>query len=266
MTNLATSEVNAAVESAAAHLVQAAGPDGIVSRQDIRSKLYSLKGTERELVEALYHFISDRETKRTARMTRRDIDSAVAAIRTDIIENIDLDKNGLSEDEVARMSKLGKLAVTLALMLKAKVSGPTGQELAQEIGELAKGVFFDSYYSTEGATPLEPFFAAAKLTHLTLNDFRATLQLTNGPEHEAKEDFGPGEYTLAAIRRANDSEEGENKAAKLIEFLEIHLREIQEVVIGRDAGQDRTWPVHAYVVGLDAKGNIVGVRAELIWT
>jgi hypothetical protein len=58
-------------------------------------------------------------------VTKSDIDAAVAFIKTDLIDRHDLDNNGLSEDEVARMSELGKHAVALARKLK-EATAPTG--------------------------------------------------------------------------------------------------------------------------------------------
>jgi hypothetical protein len=264
MTTLATSEVHAAVERAAAHLLNAAGPDGVVSRKDIRDKLNALEGPERELVDTLYRFIHGRAGKPSARMTKRDIDTALAHVRTEIIERVDLDKNGLSEDEVSRMSELGKLAVTLARTLK-DVSGPTGAQLAQELGKLSKGLFFDCCYGTEGGVGIASFHAAAKLPHLTQDTFRTTLGLTAAPEHDVTK-FESGDRALQAILKTHWDSPEQEQAEKLVQFMKTHLREVHAALVGQDAGYGRTWEIQVYIVGLDAKGNLVGLKTGVVWT
>src|SRR5689334_10401642 len=113
MTKIATRDVHAALDRAAEQLVNAAGPDGVVSRRDIRAKLLELEGPERALVDILFQFVDRRDAARSARVTRADIDAALAVVRTDLVDRLDLDGDGLSDDEVARMSELGKLAVAL---------------------------------------------------------------------------------------------------------------------------------------------------------
>jgi hypothetical protein len=261
MTTLATSEVHAAVERAAAHLLNAAGPDGVVSRKDIRDKLNTLEGSERELVDTLYRFIHSRESKPSARMTKRDIDTALAHVRTEIIERFDLDKNGLSEDEVSRMSELG---ITLARTLK-EVSGPTGESLFQEVGKLSKGLFFDCCYGTEGEVSIKPFHASAKLPHLTQDTFRATLGLTAAPEHEVTK-FESGDRALQAILKTHGDSPEQEQAETLVQFMKTHLREIHAAIVGKDDGYDTQWEILVYIVGLDAKGNIVGLKTGVVWT
>ena len=92
MTTIATSDVHAALERAAEQLRGAGGPDGVVSRRDIRTRLLALEGAERELVDVLYRFIDGRDAARSARMTKSDIDAAVAHIRTELIDRHDLDR------------------------------------------------------------------------------------------------------------------------------------------------------------------------------
>ncbi len=82
MTTIATTDVHAALERAAEQLRSAGGPDGVVRRRDIRTRLLALEGAERELVDVLYRFIDGRDAARSARVTKADIDATVAFIRT----------------------------------------------------------------------------------------------------------------------------------------------------------------------------------------
>jgi len=283
MTTIATSEVHAALARAAEQLVSAGGADGIVSRNDIRTRLLSLEGTERDLVGALYKFIDSRDAARSARVTKSDIDAAVAFIKTDLIDKHDLDQNGLSDEEVARMSELGKQAVALARQLKkatapsaettaptattastGEASGLTGEALAQKIGELARGLFFDGYYGTEGGSPIAPFHAAAKLATLTTEAFRATLGLTDRPEHEIVR-FEPADPCLQGFINAHWDMPEMEPVEELVRFMKANLREINAAVLGRDDPElGAEHPL--YIVGIDAAGNLVGLKTAVIWT
>lgn len=261
MSIIATSDVHGALTRAADQLLQAAGPDGVVSRKDIRAKLLSLEGTERELVDALYRFIDRRDAERSARMTKADIDAALAFIRTELVDRHDLDKNGLAEDEVARMSDLGKLAVTLARKLK-EATGPAGEALAQKIASLANGLYLDDFASESGMG-FSPFHAAAKLSQLTQDTFRATLGLTDRPEHEIAK-FEPADRCLEKFI-ATHWEENQKQAEEVVRLMRANLREISAVVTGRDdpaLGAEHP----TYIVGIDSAGNLVGLKTAVIWT
>lgn len=264
MSSLATSEVHAAVNRAAAQLLDAAGPDGIVSRKDIRTKLLSLEGAERDLVDALYRFIDRRDPERSTRMTKKTIDAALAYVRTELVDRFDLDNNGLSEDEVARMSELGKLAVGLARSLKSS-TGPTGESLAQKLQTLSKGLFFDGYFGTEGGTPLQVTLTPAKLSQLTRETFRAALKLTDGPEHDIVR-FEPAERCLQAFVNVHADMPEQEQVEALVAFMKEQLRELHAVIIGRDAGYDTQWEHGLYIVGLDAAGNLAGLKTHVVWT
>lgn len=263
MTTLATSDVHAALSRAADQLLQAAGPDGIVSRKDIRAKLLSLEGVERELVEELYKFIDRRDAARSARMTKSDIEGALAYIRTDLVDRYDLDKNGLSEDEVATMSDLGKLAVNLARKLK-DATAPTGEALAQKLGSIGKGLFFDAFGS-ESAMPIEPFYAPAKLSEITRDTLRASLGLTDRPEHEIGK-FEPADHGLQRLIDGHaDMDDLLEQAEELVRFMRANLRQISAAILGRDdpeLGAEHP----TYFVGIDSAGNLVGLKTAVIWT
>lgn len=276
MTTIATSAVHAALARAAEHLLSAAGPDGIVSRKDVRAKLLSLEGAERDLVDMLYRYIDARDAVRSARVTKSDIDVEVARIKTELVDRYDLDNNGLSEDEVARMSDLGKVAVTLARTLKTatapaaattaptgETSGLTGEALAQKIAELAKGLGFDDFGS-ESTMNFEAFHAAAKLTQLTQDTFRATLGLTDGPKQQITK-FEPGDRSLGRITEVADWFDRRPDGEELVRFMKANLREISAAVLGPwDPEQGAEYP--AYIVGIDAAGNLVWLKSAVIWT
>ena len=274
MSNVATSEVHAAVDRAAAQLLDAAGPDGIVSRKDIRTKLLALEGKERELVDSLYRFIDRRDGKRSARMTRRDIDDALAYVRKELVDRFDLDNNGLSEDEVARMSELGKLAVSLARTLKDSTGGNKDEPLAQQLQTIVRrGIYFDNCFGTEGGVDIAFFQADAKLTQVTPDTLRSTLQLKDEPQDEIVR-FEPGEQALQAIARTYwddpDLEEDDKKTAaqarKLVELMKANLRDIHAAVLGRNDPELVGSNHPLYIVGLDSAGVLMGLKTFVVWT
>ncbi len=273
MGNVATSEVHAAVDRAAAQLLDAAGPDGIVSRKDIRTKLLALEGKERELVDSLYRFVDRRDGQRSARMTRRDIDDALAYIRKELVDRFDLDNNGLSEDEVARMSELGKLAVSLARTLK-DVTGDKGESLDQQLKTLASGgIYFDNCFGTESAVDVAFFQAEGTLSQVTPDTFRSALKLKDGPQEEIVR-FEPAEQALQAIARTYwddpDLEEDDKRTAaqarQLVDLMKTHLRDVHAVILGRNDPELVGSNHPLYIVGLDSAGSLMGLKTYVIWT
>ena len=85
MTRVARLDVHAALERAAEQLRSAGGPDGIVSRREVRAKLRELKGAEQALLDVLYRFIDDRDAAPRARVTKSNIDATVALVRTELM-------------------------------------------------------------------------------------------------------------------------------------------------------------------------------------
>lgn len=281
MTAISIDSVHSALAQATSHLLSAAGPDGIISRKDVRAKLLSLEGTERSLVDVVYRFIDARDVARSARVTRSDVDAAFEFIKAELIDRFDLDQNGLSDDEIARMSDLGKLAVALARELKAAVapSVPTrtpnveptpadasdlrGEALAQKLAPLLNGLFIDDFGS-EGGAPLTPFHAVANLSALTPDTFRATLGLTDGPKEKIVK-FEPAERCFGRFIGTAELIDRLPQGEAVVRFMKANLREIHAVLLGPyDPEYSAEYPL--YLVGLDASGNLVGLRTAVIWT
>ena len=114
MSRIAKSHVNAAFEWAAAQIAEAGGRDGITSRAEIRRRIGELTGPERDLVDFFYRFIVRQGAAHNERVTRADVDAALALARKDMVAAFDTNDNGLSSDEVAAMPPLGRLAVKVA--------------------------------------------------------------------------------------------------------------------------------------------------------
>jgi hypothetical protein len=125
MTRIAKSNVHDALKRAAAHLKDAGGPDGRVSRKDIAEKLKTLDGTERALVDMFFRFVDARDAKKGATVTHTDVDQALAYAKEKLVDKYDVNQNGLSKAEIEKMSTTGKLAVALAKELRAIPSPPS---------------------------------------------------------------------------------------------------------------------------------------------
>ena len=118
MPRIAKSDVHAALQRAAQHIQDAAGPDGRVSRADIKAKLDTLKGTEKNLVDIFFRFIDHRDHVPGAVVTKKDIDRAVDYSKEKLIDKYDVNNNGLSNNEISEMSRTGQLAVQLSKELR----------------------------------------------------------------------------------------------------------------------------------------------------
>ncbi|MFH1809103.1 MAG: hypothetical protein ABIJ09_10185 [Pseudomonadota bacterium] len=128
MPRISKTDVNTALQRAAQNILDASKPDGIASRADIEKKLGQLEGTEKQLTDIFFRFIDHRDHVPGARVTKNDIDKALAYAKDKLIGKYDLNNNGLSKAEIAKMSTTGKLAVELAkeLAKAAPVDGGAG--------------------------------------------------------------------------------------------------------------------------------------------
>lgn len=98
----------------AASIISADWGDGRISRADMRDALGRLRGTERALTEVFFRFIDHRDAKPCAVVTKSDVDKALVYAKGRLIDAYDINHNGLSEAEIAKMSNLAKLAVKFA--------------------------------------------------------------------------------------------------------------------------------------------------------
>jgi len=118
MPRIAKSDVNLALEHVAKLIVTAGGSDGRTSRADMKAAVGKLQGTEKTLVDVFFKFVDHRDFKSGAQVTASDVKRAVAYAKEHMVAKYDLNNNGLSQSEVAKMSLSGRLAVSLAKTLK----------------------------------------------------------------------------------------------------------------------------------------------------
>ncbi|MBN2361358.1 MAG: hypothetical protein JXR83_18045 [Deltaproteobacteria bacterium] len=120
MARIAKADVNRALETAARTLVRLGGDDGRISRKDVKDALATdrVPSKQAELVDIFFRFVDHRDFKAGAQVTEKDVKRAVEYAKEHMIAKYDLNNNGLSKDEIAKMSLTGKLAVNLAKSLK----------------------------------------------------------------------------------------------------------------------------------------------------
>jgi hypothetical protein len=121
MSRISKSDVNGALAAAAKTIIAAGGEDGRVSRKDVETALATDRVPRQQaaLVDIFFKFIDNRDFKSGAQVTAKDVKRAVEYAKTHMVNKYDLNNNGLSKDEIGKMSLTGKRAVDLAKALKA---------------------------------------------------------------------------------------------------------------------------------------------------
>ena len=143
MSRIAKADVNSALKTVATAIIKAGGNDGRTSRTEMKAALKDLPKNQRALADIFFKFVDARDFKAGAQVTAKDVNRAVAYAKTHMVAKYDLNNNGLSKDEVARMSLTGKRAVDLARALKGAAAPDDGggrlnsTQLGAAIGKLA---------------------------------------------------------------------------------------------------------------------------------
>jgi hypothetical protein len=258
MSRIAKTQVYDAFDWAAAQIADAGGRDKITSRAEIRRRVGELTGAERDLVDFFYRFIVRRGDAQGERVTRSDIEAAVAHARRHLVDAYDANDNGLSRDEIAAMPPLGRLAVIVARHRQS-----TGAELAASFEDLAQNLTFDDYGTEITTARFSGFHAPAELEQLTAQSFREALKLD---PRDPKQAIGRTEPSAPFLTRliGLHSPAQTGQALALTQALQSKLADLQVFILGRDPEGGPLHPV--YIVGLAPDGSIAGLRSELVWT
>lgn len=169
MPRISKPDVNHALQVAARTIVKAGGSDGRTSRADLDKTLPTLSAKERALVDVFFKFVDHRDFKSGAQVTKQDVERAVNYAKEKMIAKYDLNNNGLSTDEIAKMSLTGKRAVDLAKALRASAAETRTLKMgAERLGDEIAKYSADAVYSSEGdynpVSFAEPFPANKALT------------------------------------------------------------------------------------------------------
>ena len=203
MPRIAKADVNRALEQAAKTIIEAGGNDGKISRAEIKARLPELKGPEKKLVDMFFRFIDNRDFKLGATVTPADVKKAVAYAKEHMVAKYDLNSDGLSKAEIAKMSLTGKLAVDLAKALKAAPAVPTESVVKQygTFNELTDAV------TTEKTTKyVRPDQVPAALKQMILD---ATHQSSYTDAVTLKDAFEAVDQGEFVVRNLKDPKTGE---------------------------------------------------------
>ncbi len=269
MRRIAKQVVYDAFEKMGALILEAGGPDGIVSRKDMRERLKTLRGLEYKFMSRFYRFMDHRDYKPGARITKRDVMDTIAYCKKELVDDYDLDNNGLSFEEVSKMSILAQYAVDYGLLMNLGVVDIPETQLPSIMRRLVAGLFFDAFGS-EASLVMEVFEADVQLPSLNLETFPLASGLDQDNPAELVERYidnpSPFHQEFIEMHSSFDPALGK-KASQLIQLLETNLVDIRIFIIGRDDFTVYPKSEHpVYWVGLTASGKILGLRSEVIWT
>lgn len=267
MARLAKQKVHAALEKAAQNILEAAGDDPIVSRKDIRQKLKTLEGVEQQLTSVFYRFMDYRDAKPGARITKKDIDETLAYAKEKLVDAYDVNNNGLSAAEIAKMSLTARLAVRYAVLQEQAAEELTTDKLYDSLLELGDGLYFPAW-ANEADAYLSVFRQEADLQELTRESFSSALGLDPSNPVEAIQLWHQGrpDYEwIFELYEAYEQLAALESFKTLHTFMEEHLTHLTHIVVGQDGARpDSEYPV--YFVGLTPDGDILGFQTITIWT
>ncbi len=196
MARIAKSDVHAALRRAADNLIDAAGPDKRVSRDDVKTKLETLDGLERALTDLFFRFIDYRDYAEGATVTVNDVEEGYEYATQKLIDAYDKNDNGLSDDEIAKMSTIGKLAVAYALELDEQpavmIAEANPAQIEAEMTELIVGLTLRSKADAEFRPIIVPLAPYASL------DLDTVRQLFTGVHPDLARDIF-GDHRVAAF-------------------------------------------------------------------
>ncbi len=137
----------------AARLLKAAsGNDVFISHTDLEKLLETLNGQMRIFINELYFFAQAQEESERGRITRADIDQAVAIIENDLLNELDVPAAALSSGESMRLLVMGEEYVSLARSWKdVALESPSldATALLNQLKPLLKGLYFNAFYKEQ---------------------------------------------------------------------------------------------------------------------
>jgi hypothetical protein len=287
MTRIAKRDVNEALDRAAQNILRSAGADPVTTRAELKRTLGGLEGTEKALTDRFFRF-ADHRGKKDGRVSHAELRRTLAYAKEKLIAAYDVNGNGLSKGEVARMSDLGKLAVQLAAETRGVAParpGPGPGTLGERIADAAQGVYFIS------ETDSNPTYVEAKLPRGAQVDGKTVFKAFELEIFQAMEfEEGPANldgWTFEVQHRGfledvirgykdprldamyHDSAAG---FARIKELLDAHLTDVIAVKVGYQDDRDPTklaqdagsyWYL---VVGKTGDSKLAGVRFESVET
>ena len=282
MSRIAKADVNAALTLAAKNIIKAGGADGRTSRAEMKAALAAMPKEHRALADIFFKFVDARDFKAGAQVTAKDVNKAVAYAKEHMIAKYDLNSNGLSKDEVAKMSLTGRNAVALAKALKA--AGATDGEAKLNTAQLDAFVSAnkaDAWYISE--SDYLPQFITSTVpaghdlnAHNVMTAFTGDLKVFFEDQTDSfPSDFTAEVYTAREARafltalRTDDSGGDEVSAksavafAKITKGLQDNLTDLKVVKIGPKEGDGSLASAGGLyaklIIGRTADGKVAGI-------
>lgn len=286
MPRIAKADVDSALQLAANEIIKAGGADGRTSRAELNKLLPQLPPSQRNLVDIFFKFVDNRDFKAGAQVTAKDVKAAVAYAKEHMIAKYDLNNNGLSADEIKKMSLTGKRAVELARALKA------APQTKLSVAELSKAVTVAAkdadYMSETDSTPAPISGKPATNAGVTADNLKAAFgsQLTklfsDGGDTYALNDLAfrvdsaavsKSFMTGLATPRPGD-EDAQKLSAKafgvLNKLLGDNLTDVRVVKVGPKDGTGTLATDHGLyqylLVGKASDGQLAGVQFAAVET
>jgi hypothetical protein len=282
MPRIAKADVNAALSTVAKAIVDAGGSDGRTSRAEMKAALTTLPKEQRALADVFFRFVDHRDFKAGAQVTPSDVKKAVSYAKEHMIANYDLDSNGLSKTEIAKMSLTGKLAVGLAKALKG--AGGTGattldsKKLGAEINKVAAKALYmsESDYAAQyvsGRLPAGGVTGANAMTALSAPLKKLFAGSGAFPADYAAQAYKPADAKAFIDGLAKDNAEGPEASAAfgtINGLLKNNLTDVQVFNVGpRDVDGRVASDQGLYgrlVVGKTSDGKLAGVLIGAVET
>jgi len=266
MVNLQMMET--ALWDAARHLMRAAGADERLTPREFRKKINALSGEMRDLTEALYRFVVEIDREGANHITEKDIEKAIARIKTEIFPQYAIAENVMDEQAQKTVQAIApKTALNLALQVYQtawfSMVLPAAQ-VFQQIQAYTEGLFFD-YLGSEASIQIEAVHVPSNLTMLTQDTFAQALGLDQDKPEQMIERYREAASFFPIFIHQHMDIGLEEQARQVVEVMQKNLRQHIIAVIGQDSYEvDSQHPV--YVVGLAGDGSLVGFKSLVIWT
>lgn len=258
MARIAKSAVHAAIEQAARQIAQAAGRDGVTTPAEMEAHLEHLDGPEHALVDIFYRFIQHRSHRPDAPITVEMAHKAVEYAKEKLIDQYDVNFNGLSKSEIANMSETGQKAVELAQEMANSDGSFAGDKLAARFVELADGLTFTS----EIDAPYEAFYLAPLPTGKThdKDSFMAAVGAVEGTPVTVQ----PASYFFRIYTDPDMHRDPQDSAkyARIEKLMRAYLDKLGLIRIGDPRGKSGD----VYIAGHGPDGSFVGLKTHREWS
>lgn len=287
MSRIAKADVNKALSLAAKSIIDAGGADGRTSRADIKAALTALPKEQKALVDIFFKFIDNRDFKAGAQVTAKDVNRAVEYAKTHMVAKYDLNNNGLSKTEIAKMSLTGKRAVDLAKALKAAGTDASTSLDSAKLGTEVNKFKADAWYISESDYQPQYFAKDFPAGHeLNANNVMTALRPELVKHFDdasgVLKDFTAEVYSardakefLAGLSESSDPNDDYSvKSAKafgeIVKLLDGNLTDVHVVKVGPKDSRGKLASdngLYAYtIIGRNADGKVAGVMIGSVET